>query len=41
MPISSIGPIMIPKLAMERKKTKTTCTQRVGVEAIDFAAPAM
>ena len=35
MPIRSIGPIRIPKFAMKRKKTKTTCTHSVGCERID------
>ena len=31
MPMISIGPMKIAKLAMKRKKTKTTCTQSAGV----------
>jgi len=34
MPMISIGPMKIAKLAMKRKKTKTTCTQSAGVVMI-------
>ena len=34
IPISSIGPIRIPKLAMKRKKTKTTWIQSAGCDRI-------